>query len=149
MTTTTETQGSNLQPVEMRSWLYGCTVSSYSFTVLSVTFTDTTCHTKDVNFFFYTNKATLHYYSWRRILLFTSHLFPGPHLYSMLLIKFIWAQEDVTAVHIQSLKKLEEPFHKTRIDVQVSLLPSFHTLLSLGLSNGGRLSLVTMMSRPS
>lgn len=110
----------NLQPVEMRSWLYGCKVPSCNLTVLSVTFTDTTWHTNTQNMFLYTSKGTRHFLLHDLI---CSHLLPGPHLDSMLLIKVIWAQDNVTAVHTQSLKKkVEKPFHKTQADVQVCSL---------------------------
>lgn len=45
----------------------------------------------------------------------TSHLLPGPHLYSVLLIELIGAQEDVTAVHVQSLKKQQVLVMKHRV----------------------------------
>lgn len=126
-------QVSNLQPVEMRSWVYGCTVPSCSFTVLSATFTDTTCHTKHVSSLKQSHNAFL---MREKVFFFTTHLLPGPHLDSVLLIKVIWAQEDVTAVHIQSLKKQQSLFTNRRVTcrwVHSSSVPHASHLAEFGL----------------
>lgn len=97
---------------------------------------------------------------------FSPHLRLCPHLNPKLLIKVSWAEENAAAVHTEWLKKKRSHLWKRPLETKYpewtarmakhkqadrfcSPPSSLVTLLSLGLSNGGSLSRVTMTIRPS
>lgn len=113
---------SNLQPVEMRSWLYGCKVPSCNLTVLSVTFTDTTWHTKHVSLHKQRHNAFLT--AWQNLFSPPSGSTPRFHAADK---SHLSAGGCYCCPHSEPKKKVEKPFHKTQTDVQVCSLLFFLT----------------------